>query len=277
MNHRYTSKLPKKETKLEKDIKEFNALTVDLPSDSSHAKSWEHPWKDARDLMKVIRDECLRVHAKNLWEVSEIRSALQNKVREFWVAALEQNLKECLEFLEMHTQNKVTIVREEEAEEIFTNNSSRQETKEREITVAKYDESYKSVYFYEWRFSKLTSYYVLRLDDGIRYPVRFVRDTPYDRTRFYASDASLEEMGNPRYPKETGQNKLDLKQYLDVCLTKGKRIHRKDTLFQVIFDTLESHILQIKDRLKAIDDWDSGHVTEFDFKTHLIPLTHVPF
>jgi len=227
-------KLPKKETTLETNIKEFNALEAS-PVDKK-------TWITARNSLEFIRKECVRMHAREIWEVPEVAEALRDKVRQFRIAALENNLIECLDILEQHINNKVMVKNFDHKEE---------------ISVAAFDEHpNKGVKCLdaEWRFCEITSDDVL-IEDGIRYKVKYVQeDRRADEPKaYYAADASKEEMGNPSYPYVVKAEDVPLKRYLDICLTM-KSVHRKDTLFKAVYDILENHILEIKRILETIQD-----------------------
>jgi hypothetical protein len=231
-------KLPRKETTLDTSIKEFNALEASPPT--------KETWITARNALQFIREECVRMHAREIWEVPEVAEALRDKVREFRISALENNLIECLDILEQHIDNKVMV----------------KDAYDKAIPIEAFDvhpERYAR--FYSWKFCDLTSSNVLRFEDGIRYKVKYVQKesmypSEYCRVEpkiYYAADASIEEMGNPSFPQNIKTEDLCLKRYLNVCLMR-KCVHRKDTLFQAVYDILEKHILDIKRNLETIQD-----------------------
>jgi hypothetical protein len=228
------SKLPRKEaTTLQRYIDEFNQYSVTPLS--------KNTWKEAKECMDKIRKECIRVHGLDIWVVSAVADALKEKVKEFRVAAMQHNLDNCFDILEEHVQKK-----------IFVTTSYNDEA----LTIAQYDDRKRAGYYFGGSISSnLTSYDVWKFDDGVRYDV-LALDKGYGYSwEYFAPDASKEEMGSPSYPSTTTIQKVPLWRYLDICLC-NPRVHRKDTLFEAVFDILETHIRTLKEHLETIDDDD---------------------
>lgn len=223
------SKIPRKETTLQKLMNEFNECTV------SQSRS---DWEEAKEKLDRVRQECIRVYAKDIWLVPVVCDVLREKVKEFRVAAMERNMDRCFELLEQHVQNNVTVKVAVDGEM-------------KEISIKQFDSGKYTgpPYWLEFYSTKLCYSRSWGWDDGVRYNVVKSgrgRSPEY----YYASNATDEEMGSPKYH---AIEQVTLPRYLYLCINNS-RIHRKDTLFQCVFETLEKHIKTLQHNLETIDD-----------------------
>jgi hypothetical protein len=242
------SKIPKKETKLQACIKEF------LQCDDTCSKE---NWEFAKKKLNAIQDECMRVHGKNIWCVPEMEDALRDQCKKFRLAAIHHNLELCFDFLEQHVQNKI-MIRE---------SCNYRTEKVDPITIADYDHPSRRLDVWEPSFVGLTDLGAWKFDDGVRYEVNVISDKHrvYQNLEYFASDATIEEMGSPSYPRTVQLAQVRLWKYLDICL-ENSRVHRKDTLFDAIFDILEAHIQALKQNSESIQ------VDDHSFKTLVTDL-----
>jgi hypothetical protein len=189
-----------------------------------------HDWKKAKEKLDEVRQECIRVYAKDIWLVPVVYDVLREKVKEFRIEAMMRNMDRCFELLEQHVQNNVTV-----------------QVNDEEISIKQFDRgNYGTPYS-----TKLCSGW--QLDDGVRYDVFVVNRGRGWSPEYYAPDATHKEMGSPRYPDCATIEQVTLPRYLYLCMDNS-RVHRKDTLFQCVFETLESHIKTLQHNLETIDD-----------------------
>lgn len=225
------SKVPRKETTLQRLMNEFNECTVKPASRSD--------WKKAKQKLDEVRQECIRVYAKPIWSVPVVYDVLREKVKEFRVVAMERNMDRCFELLEQHVQNRLMV-----GVGCY-----------KEMSIAEFDISEEEVFNWELskRFTTLSSNW--DFDDGVRYDVFVVKNAhgSYGCGKYYASNATNEEMGSPKYPDCASIESVTLPRYMEICL-RNPNVHRKDTLFQCVFDTLEAHIKTLQHNLETIDD-----------------------
>lgn len=210
-------KMPKKtETVLDKKIREFLAIPCDLEQ-----------WDDARNLMRNIREECVRVHARDVWLAPPVADALEDRVKAFYGLRLKKSLEQCFDLLERHVENKLMV-------RGWVYSGGDTFNKEyKDVSIAEFDAGFES------GVGLLSDAYVKMpyTCDGVVYTVQVVERG--GGSEYYAADATHEEISPCSRPPLV--KRLSLKEYLDLCVYRRK-VHRRDSLYEAIFDTLEEHI-----------------------------------
>ena len=263
------SKIPRKETKLQAYINEFLACDVTCS---------EQNWKCARKNLNAIQEECMRVYAKPIWCLPfykeypthttnafhhPMKDALEDKCKQFRQAVIEHNLELCFDFLEKLVENQILIKEscwdyKDEVDPITIKDFDPYQQSDSMVNTRPY---IRRPRFDDHIYSKLCEF-----DDGVRYDIKVIKSkNDPGWTDYLAGDATDKEMESISYPKYVKSTRVSLTEYLDICL-KNRRVYRKSTLFDAIFDTLEDHIKSLKEDAESIDN----HVLE-----RLVPDLHM--
>ena len=230
------NKLPKKaETQLESKIRQFLAV----PCDQEH-------WEDAKKLVREIRDECMRTHGRDVWCVTTCVDAMRKRLEDFYALRLQHSLETCFESLELHVDNKLMIESwVEESGDIVD-----QYMVQREFTVHEFENE--RMAFERFEPGTQPRVKIPIRHDGIQHRVHVVERR--GQKSYYAADATHEEMAK-EFTNSSSRPEvvnLCLDEYLSVCL-QWPRVHRKDSLHEAIFATLEDHIRRVDDAWNSLN------------------------
>lgn len=196
----------------------------------------------------LLRNECIRVHGRDVWQVPEVNDAIEVMMVEFYQHILTHNLAVCFEALEAHCDNAL-MLRYESGDGIRKPGElvSVVEFEARwgmDYCVTGDGKNYVPVQF------QLPEYKI----DGIEWGVKIVtihtpeffdqtramRFASSDREKYFAIDAGPTELEG-HTPKE---KMLGIVDYVNTCL-HWPRVHRAESLYEAIYDVLEEHIRRL--------------------------------
>jgi hypothetical protein len=214
-----------KKTVLQGYIAELDGL-LSLHADGVNP---DYVFREGRTTVGLLRTECIRIHGRDIWEVPEVKSAVEGKMVEFYARILKHNMAVCFEALEKHVDN-APLLRYRSGDRESVSVVEFEKRWERSSCVSGLGENHVSVEF------ELPGY----KSDGIEWGVKIVTISSCDHGKYFANDARPAEMGceNPK------TKMLGLVEYVNTCLC-WPRVHRAECLYDAIYDVLEKHIRRL--------------------------------
>ena len=195
----------------------------------------------------LLRNECIRVHGLDVWQVPEVKSAIEVMMVEFYQQILRHNLTVCFEALEKHVDNGLKL---RTKESISTKLQSGE-------WVSGMEDVHVSVVEFEKRWGRMgmnmgydrdgKNYVPVEFQlpgykiDGIEWGVKIVTIASSDREKYFAIDAGETELEGHTPPKE---KMLGFVQYVNTCL-HWPRVHRAESLYDAIYGVFEEHIRRL--------------------------------
>ena len=202
---------------------------------------------EARAIVGQMRTECIRAHGRDVWEVPEVKSAIEKTIVDFYMRVVKHNMAVCFEALEKHVEN-APLLRYLSGDREMVSVVEFEKRWKTSNSVSGLGENHVPVEF------ELPGYKA----DGIEWGVKIVTmrtmfaGSTHAVVKYFASDARPVEMEceNP----ETKM--LGLVDYINTCL-HWPRVHRAECLYDAVYNILEKHIRQLS---KTVDiDWSTGY------------------
>ena len=235
-----------KKTVLQDHIDDLLSLNAQSPCKSALFGNF---YFEARTIVGQMRTECIRVHGRDVWEVPEVKSAIEKTIVDFYIRVVKHNLAVCFEALEKHVENG-PLLRYRSGDREMVSVVEFEKRWKTSNSVSGFGENHVPVEF-------VLPGYKFVYADGIEWSVKIVTTrtmfagSTHAVVKYFAGDARPAEMECENPETKT----LGLVEYVNTCL-RWPRVHRAECLYDAVYNILEKHIRQLSATLDT--DWSTN-------------------